>query len=100
MCRYEHASVSRMLNHVWCLVEGEAGVWSKIVLCLASHAQGLSTGSSAEGRAVAGKGLILPRGGKHVVFLELRRDSRVTTGISAFPLGWHWAVGVRNGEEA
>ena len=30
MCRYEHASVSRMLNHVWCLVEGEAGVWSKI----------------------------------------------------------------------
>ena len=26
-----------------------------------------------------------PRG-----FLELRRDSRVTTGISAFPLGWPW----------
>ena len=25
-----------------------------------------------------------------VVFLELRRDSRVTTGISAFPLGWPW----------
>lgn len=49
MCRYEHASVSRMLNYVWCLVEGETGVWSKIVLCLASHAQGLSTGSSAEG---------------------------------------------------
>ena len=23
-------------------------------------------------------------------FLELRRDSRVTTGISAFPLGWPW----------
>ena len=38
--------------------------------------------------AVVGKGLILPRGGNHVVFLELRRDSRVTTGISAFPLGW------------
>lgn len=50
MCRYEHAGVSRMLNHMWCLVEGEAGVWNKIVLCLASHAQGLSTGSSAEGR--------------------------------------------------
>ena len=26
-----------------------------------------------------------PRG-----FLELRRHSRVTTGISAFPLGWPW----------
>ena len=39
---------------------------------------------------MAGKGLILPRGGNHVVFLELRRDSRVTTGISAFPLGWPW----------
>ena len=38
--------------------------------------------------AVAGKGLILPSGGNHVVFLELRRHSRVTTGISAFPLGW------------
>ena len=35
-----------------------------------------------------GKGLILPSGGNHVVFLELRRHSRVTTGISAFPLGW------------
>ena len=35
---------------------------------------------------MAGKGLILPRGGNHVVFLELRRHSRVTTGISAFPL--------------
>ena len=32
--------------------------------------------------AVAGKGLLLPRGGNHVVFLELRRDSRVTTGNS------------------
>ena len=40
--------------------------------------------------AVAGKGLILPRGGNHVVFLELRRDSRVTTGISGFLLGWPW----------
>ena len=39
---------------------------------------------------MAGKGLILPRGGNHVVFLELRRDSQVTTGISAFPLGWPW----------
>ena len=39
---------------------------------------------------MAGKGLILPRGGNHVVFLELRRHSRVTTGISAFPLGWPW----------
>ena len=36
------------------------------------------------------KGLILPSGGNHVVFLELRRHSRVTTGISAFPLGWPW----------
>ena len=25
-----------------------------------------------------------------MVFLELRRDTRVTTGISAFPLGWPW----------
>ena len=41
-------------------------------------------------RRRGGKGLILPRGGNHVVFLELRRDSRVTTGISAFPLGWPW----------
>ena len=30
----------------------------------------------------AGKGLLLPSGGNHVVFLELRRHSRVTTGIS------------------
>ena len=29
---------------------------------------------------------ILPSGGNHVVFLELRQHSRVTTGISAFPL--------------
>ena len=28
--------------------------------------------------------------GNHVGFLELRRDSRVTTGISACPLGWPW----------
>ena len=41
---------------------------------------------SGRGCAVAGKGLILPSGGNHVVFLELRRHSRVTTGISAFPL--------------
>ena len=34
--------------------------------------------------------LLQPRGGNHVVFLELRRHSRVTTGISAFPLGWPW----------
>ena len=27
----------------------------------------------------------VPRGGNYVVFLELRRDSRVTMGISAFP---------------
>ena len=25
-----------------------------------------------------------------MAFLELRRDSRVTTGISGFPLGWPW----------
>ena len=36
--------------------------------------------------AVTGKGLILPRGGNHVVFLELRRDSRVTTGDYRLPL--------------
>ena len=35
-------------------------------------------------------GECVPRGGNHVVFLELRRHSRVTTGISAFPLGWPW----------
>ena len=29
---------------------------------------------------MAGKGLILRRVGNHVVFLELRRDSSVTTG--------------------
>ena len=39
---------------------------------------------------MAGKGLILPRGGNHVVFLELRRDSQFTTGISGFLLGWPW----------
>ena len=37
---------------------------------------------------MAGKGLILPRGGNHVVFLELRRDSRVTKGNSGFLLCW------------
>ena len=41
------------------------------------------------------QGLAVARGSEHnkhrgVVFLELRRDSRVTTGISAFPLGWPW----------
>ena len=46
----DHHGPPQPVVHVWCLVEGEAGVWSKIVLCLASHAQGLSTGSSAEGR--------------------------------------------------
>ena len=40
--------------------------------------------------AVAGKGLILRRVGNHVVFLELRRDCRVTTGILGFLLGWPW----------
>ena len=33
--------------------------------------------------AVAGKGIILRRRGNHVVFLELGRDSRVTTGRAA-----------------
>ena len=33
-----------------------------------------------------GKGLILRRGGNHVVFLELRRDSRVTKGDYRLPL--------------
>ena len=37
-----------------------------------------------------GQGPHLARGGNDVVCLELRRDSRVTTGISAFPLGWPW----------
>ena len=38
--------------------------------------------------AIAGKRLILQRRWNHVVFLELQRDSRVTTGISGFLLGW------------
>ena len=42
------------------------------------------------GDAVAGKGLILRRLWNHVVFLELRRVSRVKTGISVFLLGWPW----------
>ena len=50
VCKGKHAGVSRMLNRVWCLVEGETGVWSKILLRLASHAQGLSSGSNAEGQ--------------------------------------------------
>ena len=41
-------------------------------------------------RRRGGQGPHLPRGGTHVVFLELRRDSRVTTGISGFLLGWPW----------
>ena len=44
--------------------------------------------SEAESFALRGPGV--PRGGNHVVFLELRLHSRVTTGISAFPLGWPW----------
>ena len=36
--------------------------------------------------AVSGKGLIFGRGGNHVVFLELRRDSRVTRGSQ--PSSW------------
>src|SRR5574340_300316 len=40
------------------------------------------------GGAVAGKGFILRRRGSHVVFLELRRDSRVTTGNSGCLLCW------------
>ena len=35
---------------------------------------------------VAGKGLMLRRRWNHVVFLELRRDSRVTTGDYRLPL--------------
>ena len=42
------------------------------------------------GDAVAGRGLTLWRRGNHVVFLELRRDPRITTGISCFLLGWTW----------
>src|SRR5574337_786412 len=38
--------------------------------------------------AVAGKGFILRWRGSHVVFLELRRDSRVTTGNSGCLLCW------------
>src|SRR5574341_882346 len=37
---------------------------------------------------VAGKGLILRWRGNHVVFPELRRDSRVTTGNSGCLLCW------------
>ena len=37
-----------------------------------------------------GQGPHLPRRGNHVVFLEFRRDSRVTTGILGFLLGWPW----------
>ena len=33
-----------------------------------------------------GKGLILQKGGNQVVFLELQRDSRVTTGDYRLPL--------------
>ena len=44
--------------------------------------------------------LILPSGGNHVVFLELRRHSRVTTGISAFPLGWPWRRGSQGASRA
>ena len=40
------------------------------------------------GDAVAGKGLILRQRGIQVVFLELRRDSQVTTGKSVFLLCW------------
>ena len=36
--------------------------------------------------AFTGKGIILRIGGNHVVFLELRRDSRVTTGDYRLPL--------------
>ena len=42
------------------------------------------------GEAVAGRGLILQRRWNYVDFLELRRDPRVTTGISGFLLGWPW----------
>src|SRR5574341_697449 len=38
--------------------------------------------------SVAGKGFILRWRGNHVVFLELRRDSRVTTGYSGCLLCW------------
>ena len=41
-------------------------------------------------RCRRGQGPHLAKRGNHVVFLELRRHSRVTTGISAFPLGWPW----------
>ena len=37
-----------------------------------------------------GKGLILRRRWNHVFFLELRRDSRVTMGITGFLLCWPW----------
>ena len=41
-------------------------------------------------RRRGGQGPHFAKRSYHVVFLELRRDSRVTTGISAFPLGWSW----------
>ena len=42
------------------------------------------------GDAVVGTGLILRRRWNHVVLLELRRDSPVTTGISGFLFYWPW----------
>ena len=38
----------------------------------------------------SGQGPHLAMTGEPRVFLELRRDSRVTTGISGFLLGWPW----------
>lgn len=37
-----------MMNHAWRILEDEAGARSEIVLHLAGHAQGLSTGLSPE----------------------------------------------------
>ena len=70
--------------------EGESGmIWENgIEPCIISYVKRIASPGSMHDTgcsglvhwgAVAGKGLILPSGGNHVVFLELRRHSRVTT---------------------
>ena len=41
-------------------------------------------------RSCSGQGPHLAKRWEPRGFLELRRDSRLTTGISGFLLGWHW----------
>ena len=71
------SSETGMSRHFWGRIKG------------AKYSFALQDGTwEFSGDAVAGKGLILRWRGKHVVFLELRRDSRVTTGNSGFLLCW------------